>query len=232
MMNAVDMMHTGDPTDRRTSADVVFDRLHEEIATLKLLPGAKLSETETAKRFGVSRQPVREAFTRLGNLDLLHIRPQRATIVRGFSMGAITHARFVRLAVELEVIRHACRVWDDRRTELLQRNLDRQRQAIKTAQPVVFHALDREFHKLVCELAGFPLAVKTIEECQQKVDRLCMLGLGHDSEAGTLLEDHQKLAFALEKGSIDQATDVAREHLARLDETIAEVRRTHSEYFE
>ncbi|NNE48440.1 MAG: GntR family transcriptional regulator, partial [Rhodothermales bacterium] len=41
---------------------------------------------EVARCFGVSRQPVRNAFTKLGSEDLLLIRPQKATEVRGFSM--------------------------------------------------------------------------------------------------------------------------------------------------
>ena len=49
-------------------------------------PGAKLSEVEVARRIGVSRQPVREAFNRLATMDLLLIRPQKSTRVRGFSM--------------------------------------------------------------------------------------------------------------------------------------------------
>lgn len=52
--------------DRRTSVDVVFDHLYDEISSLNLLPGDKISEAEIAARFGVSRQPVRD-------LSLIHI---------------------------------------------------------------------------------------------------------------------------------------------------------------
>jgi DNA-binding GntR family transcriptional regulator len=218
--------------ERRTTTDVVFDTLHEEIASLKLLPGSKLSEAEVSRRFGVSRQPVRDAFNRLANLDLMLIRPQKASEVRGFSMNRIAHARFVRLAVELEVAWRACAVWDDRRAGIIERNLERQQQAIDADQLEAFHAHDQEFHKLICELGGCPTAVKTIEECKQKVDRLCMLSLGRGSEATTLLKDHQKLARALEEGSIAKSTSVIRQHMGRLDDTITEIQREHSEYFE
>ena len=87
------MLATADVLERRTTTDEVFDRLHEEIVTLELLPGTKLSEVEVARRFGVSRQPVRDAFNRLSNLDLLLIRPQKATEVRGFSIERIARAR-------------------------------------------------------------------------------------------------------------------------------------------
>lgn len=218
--------------DRRTTTDLVFETLHEEIVSLKLLPGAKLSEADVSRRFGVSRQPVRDAFNRLANLDLMLIRPQRASEVRGFSMERIAHARFVRLAIELEVIWNACAVWDDHRAGVLERSLDMQVQAIDSGQFETFHTLDQEFHKLICELGGCPLAAKTIQECKRKVDRLCMLGLGRREEAATLLKDHRKLTRALRKKSIEDSAAIVRQHLGRLDTTIAEIRRDHSEYFE
>ena len=226
------MLETAELLERRTTTDVVFDTLHENIVSLKLLPGTKLSEAEVARSFGVSRQPVRDAFNRLANLDLLVIRPQKATEVRGFSMERIAHARFVRLAVELEVVRRACALWDDRRAAILEHNLDQQQQAIDTGQPGTFHTLDQEFHKLICELGGCPMTIRTIEECKQKVDRLCVLGLEKEREAATLLEDHRILARALKSGSAEEATSIVRHHLSRLDDIISEIQRTHSEYFE
>jgi len=226
------MQEAADRFERRTTTDVVFDQLHEDIVSLKLLPGTKLSEVEVARRFGVSRQPVRDAFNRLDNLDLLLIRPQKATEVRGFSMSRIRHARFVRLAVELEVIRHACSVWDESYAEILEGNLDQQKQSIDSGQPETFHALDYQFHKLICELGGCPLAFETIEECKKKVDRLCMLSLGRENESITLLDDHRQLARSLRHGSVELATAIARKHLNRLDDTIADIHQMHAEYFE
>ena len=77
---------------RRTTTDAVYEKLHEEIVTLEILPGTKLSEAEVARRFGVSRQPVRNAFTKLGNDELLLLRPQKTTKVRGFSMDRVALA--------------------------------------------------------------------------------------------------------------------------------------------
>ena len=54
--------------ESKSTADEVFDKLYEDIVTLKILPGSKISETEVARRLGVSRQPTRDAFRRLHNL--------------------------------------------------------------------------------------------------------------------------------------------------------------------
>ncbi|MEO0679104.1 MAG: GntR family transcriptional regulator [Pseudomonadota bacterium] len=218
--------------ERRTTIDVVYDTLYEDIATLKLEPGTKLSEADIARRFGVSRQPVRDAFNRLESKQLLLIRPQRATVVRGFSMQQIAHARFVRLAVELEVLRAACAIWDEGRAAELRRSLDQQAVAVRDGDGAAFHALDYRFHKMICALGGHPLAFDTIEDCKRSVDRLCVLSLGRQDEAAALLRDHEDIAAALSAHDADEATRAARRHLARLDATIADIHETYDHFFE
>lgn len=217
---------------RATTTDVVFERLREEILSLTLRPGTKLSEVEVARRFGVSRQPVRDAFNRLGNLNLLLIRPQKATKVRGFSMEDVSHARFVRLSVEMEVIRRACAIWNNQRASALRQNIEQQRQAIEVGRQEDFHGLDNLFHKMICEFSGSPYALRTIQACKDKTERLCRLSLDREHEALILLEDHQRLAHALENGATDEAMAVVQLHLSRLDSVLEEIQRTHAEYFE
>ncbi|MDU9006795.1 GntR family transcriptional regulator [Sedimentitalea todarodis] len=217
---------------RRTTTDLVFDRLYKDILSLTLLPGTKLSEAEIARRFGVSRQPVRDAFNKLKSQDLLLIRPQKATEVRGFSMERIAHVRFVRLAVEMEVVRCACANWQPDHSEILAENLADQKKASELAQPDIFHRLDYDFHKRICELGGHRMAFETIQDCKQKTDRLCVLSLGRQSEIATLYQDHRDLAQALDARDADKAADVVRRHLGRLDDTITEIHLKHSEYFE
>lgn len=226
------MQTSSEPLIPRTTADLVFAKLHEEIVTLQLLPGTKISEAEVASRLGVSRQPVRDAFNRLNNLDLLLIRPQRATVVRGFSMENINNSRFVRRAVELEVVERACAVWDDASAAALEANLAQQRAAIAAEKIDQFHALDFDFHKLICELSGYPLAFEVIETSKRKVDRICMLSLGRYEEVSSVLADHEKIAAALKSGSVEDARVLTKKHLSRLDDTINGIHEANAEYFE
>lgn len=226
------MEHSIDPRRTRTTADLVFDKLQDEIITLKILPGTKISEAEVARRLGVSRQPVRDAFNRLDSLELLWVRPQRATVVRGFSMDGIENARFVRQAVELEVVAQACRVWDHSRAAKLAENTALQADAITAGQIERFHELDYKFHQMICRLSGNPLAFQVIEDCKRKMDRLCMLSLGKSEEVQTILEDHQRIQRALAARSIEDVRAATRSHLRRLDNTIREIHESHSEYFD
>ncbi|MEX0276946.1 MAG: GntR family transcriptional regulator [Ruegeria sp.] len=226
------MQSITDKIERRTTTDIVYENLYEAIVSLEILPGTKLSEADIAKKFDVSRQPVRDAFNRLEAQDLLLIRPQKATRVRSFSMERIGHARFVRLAVELEVVRAACDVWRPEFVSLLGENLEKQSAVVSRNEAEKFHQLDYDFHKLICDLSGNPLAFGTIQECKRKIDRLCVLSLGRESEADILVKDHIELAEALAEKNAEKATEAIRRHLGRIDKTIDEVHSKHAEYFE
>ena len=88
-----------------STASQVYDWLHRRVLRGELLPGARLSETEIAAKIGVSRQPVREAFIRLGSDGLAEIRPQRGTYISKISISAVLSARLIREAVEADLAR-------------------------------------------------------------------------------------------------------------------------------
>ena len=118
---------------RRTSADDVFERLRSDIVNLRLAPGSKLSEVEVAKQSDVSRQPVREAFIRLNNMNLVEVRPQKATLVRKISVREILNTRFIRTAIEVEVVRKACQAAEDEDLARIASNLKAQKRAETSA---------------------------------------------------------------------------------------------------
>lgn len=221
-----------DTAERATSTDQIFDALYDRIVSLDLLPGTKLSESEVAKSFGFSRQPVREAFTRLANLNLLLIRPQRATIVRPFSRDLIANARFIRGAIEIEIIRQVAAERDKSVDARLKQSLKAQRDAVAAGDTAAFHSLDYEFHRLLCLAAKRPSAFELIAANKAQVDRLCMLSLTSTEAMEDLIADHIELVEALMAGDADTAETVLRRHLSRLDPIIDAIYTTHSGYFE
>ena len=88
-----------------TIASRIVAALREEIVTLKLKPGDAISESDIAARYGISRQPAREAFIRLAQQGLLLIRPKRATVVKKISADGVRQSRFIRESIEVEIVR-------------------------------------------------------------------------------------------------------------------------------
>lgn len=217
--------------DRRTSVDDIFEYLHDEILTLRLRPGDKISEAEIAARFGVSRQPVRDAFSRLANLDLLLIRPQRATEVMRFSIREIEKSRFVRSSIEKEVLRRAAQLCDETGAARLDACLTQQEDVVRAGDLEKFGKLDYAFHEILCEIAKVDFAFDVILAEKSKVDRLCRLGLSKEARMLDLLADHMAIAEAVKAHDAEQAVEAGVVHLSRLDETIQHISQTSINYF-
>jgi DNA-binding GntR family transcriptional regulator len=62
-------------------AVAIYETLRDEILSLILEPSELVDESSLAKRFGVSRSPVREAMVRLVSESLLQTLPNKGTIV-------------------------------------------------------------------------------------------------------------------------------------------------------
>jgi len=216
---------------RRTSVDDIFAYLYEEISALRLRPGDKISEADIATKFGVSRQPVRDAFNRLATLDLLLIRPQRATEVKRFSMREIIKSRFVRLSVEKEVLNRAAALCDDTGAQQLKSALDDQERSVQSHDIDRFNAQDYEFHKLICQIAQAEFAFDVILAEKSKVDRLCTLSLSKGDRMPELVDDHRAIATAIWSHKADAAIQAGVHHLSRLDETINHISETNANYF-
>ncbi len=218
--------------DRRTSVDEIFEHLYDEISSLRLRPGDKISEADIAAQFNVSRQPVRDAFSRLENLDLLLIRPQRATEVKRFSSREIEKSRFVRAAVETEVLRRAAKLCSPSDAALLDECLADQRKVIAENNYQKFGVQDYLFHKALCRIAGVDMAFEVISHEKAKVDRLCMLGLSKEDRMPLLLADHEAIAQAIKDGDAEAAVAAGMLHLSRLDATIEAIATSNENYFE
>jgi DNA-binding GntR family transcriptional regulator len=226
------MYALGNEFGRRTTVDEVFDRLHADIVTLKLEPGTRMSEVEVAGQFNISRQPVREAFIRLSNMRLLEIRPQKATLVRKISQSHILNSRFIRTAVEVEVVRRACASKADLDVVSFNDNLARQKQSVANMNVDEFHDLDYAFHRLICRAGDAEFAFDTIASNKAHVDRLCMIQLSSQPALNEVREDHAEIYDLLKKRDEAGTIKLIRHHLSRLDQTLNAARDSHSDYFE
>lgn len=217
---------------RRSTADVIFQQLRDEIMALDILPGTKLSEAEVAEKFGVSRQPVREALNLLSSENLVEIQPQKATRVGRFSLQRIEAARFARRALEIELIREACSNWSEVYRPGFERCLHAQSRAVADHDSAAFHGLDEDFHRLLAEAACAPFAFEQIKGYKAHVDRICVLSLKNVAEIGVLVDDHRAVFEAVASGDVIAADSAMRLHLSRIEKTIEVVRQSNAGYFD
>src|SRR5260370_23415309 len=68
-------------TKTTTLAETIRQNLADDILRGVYPPGARLDESGLAKRFNLSRTPVREALRQLTSAGLVEVRPRRGVIV-------------------------------------------------------------------------------------------------------------------------------------------------------
>jgi len=83
-----------------TIASQVYRSLREQILEMAFRPGEKLSETQLAEKYHVSRAPVRDAIRMLAQEGLVEVKPQVGTIVSAVSPADAINICQVRLLLE------------------------------------------------------------------------------------------------------------------------------------
>lgn len=193
----------------------VYRALRSQIIRGKLLPGTRLSESECAQRFNVSRQPVREAFIKLSEAGLVEVRPQRGTLVRKISESAVLEARFVREAIEADVVKRLIEVGSTTVVSELRSQLQLQLEAAQDSTPDRFLALDELFHRTLAEAAGVPHAWKVVEEIKAQMDRVRYLSFIH-MPVSKLVAQHTRIVDAIAHEEPLMAERAMRAHLREI----------------
>lgn len=204
--------------------------LHERIVRAELMPGARISESEIARAFSTSRQPVREAFIKLAGEGLIEVRPQRGTLVRKISMAAVLDARFVREAIEADIVKLVAERRDTAVAAGLRGQIERQRE-VPAGDPDRFMKLDDLFHRTLAEAAGKSYAWNVIEDMKAQMDRVRYLSFIH-FPIPTLIAQHEAVVDGIDRGEPDAAERAMREHLREILKALPAIAEVRPEFFE
>lgn len=218
-------------TNTETMAMRVVTALRDDIVTMSMKPGDVISESDIAKRYGVSRQPVREAFIRLAQQGLLLIRPKRATVVKKISPDGVRQSRFIRESIEVEIIRRVAAHPGTEAAEVLEKLIADQEAASAANDSRRFHKLDELFHRTLARLAGVEYAWQLIDDHKMQLDRVRYLTLGVSSSQRAIAE-HKQIAAAVAKGDVVGAEAAMRAHLARAEVLLSQTIEDFPDYFE
>lgn len=190
--------------------------LRQSIIEMRLKPGEALSEKDIARRYGVSRQPVREAFIKLAEAGLLQILPSRGSFVVKISMREVLNARFVREAIECAIVRSAAELIDAPGLERLEALVAEQKRVADRLDIQHFYALDEAFHRAIADCVECDYAMRVVEGARAQTDRVRFLSLPEASPIPLLISQHEAIIAALRDGNPDAAESAMREHLREI----------------
>jgi DNA-binding GntR family transcriptional regulator len=128
--------------------ELAYMHLEELMVTLKLKPGAVVSEGELSVLTGIGRTPIREALQRLARERLVSILPRRGIIVTEVNVKSQLRLLEVRRELERLISRSAARRATGEERERLRGLAAQFMKSAKANDDVTFMRTDREFNTL------------------------------------------------------------------------------------
>ncbi len=197
----------------RSTAQAIFELLRTDIVLGTLKPLEPIREAELVERLGVSRTPVREALLRLANLGLIDIFPQSGTRVAPVRLEKVRAAQMIREAVEVEVVRRACRSATASAISALAHLIDDQVIAAKRNDLRRLFELDEDFHRAIHQAAGLASVADELEDLKVHLNRLRFVSVNWPRGAEHITGEHRKILAAIEERDEDAAAAAMTTHL-------------------
>lgn len=195
--------------------------LRARIIRNDLKPAGSISETDLAKTYNVSRQPVREALITLVNEGLVEIRPQRGTFVRRIDLESVLNGRFVREAVEADIIASVAKNPSVALITDLRAQLKLQRKC-KKGSAKNFIELDEHFHHTLADAAGMRNVWNFLQSTKLQMDRVRFITF-EEFPTQTLTQQHELIVDCIEAASPARAQTAMRKHLREILKVLPEL---------
>lgn len=193
------------PWPRRTRAEELRLQLADDIVRGILAPGAALDEIEVARRFNVSRTPVREALRMLAASGLVEVRAHRGAVV-----ARPTHEDLIGMFEVMAELESLCAGYAAERMTAPERHTmadehEKLRVLIQSGDPQRFHEVNEAFHATIYSgahnqyLAELTLTtrarVRPFRRAQFRIGgRLAKSHLEHDRVVQAILRGERTLA--------------------------------------
>ena len=192
----------------------VADQIEGAIRDGRLALGQRLVEADWAKRLGVARTTVREAFQRLEVEGLLCSERHRGYMVRSLTRAEVRSICEVRQALDSLASRLAAPAFHADSAEL-DWVMERLETARARADLTSFSELNREFHGLIRRRSGNTVITRMLNSLQKSVYHYQYRLLVQGNAVFDSQEDHREIYRALRAGDGDAAALAMSRHVER-----------------
>ncbi|HUG79588.1 MAG TPA: GntR family transcriptional regulator [Burkholderiales bacterium] len=196
-------------------ADAVYVALRQAILDLRLKPGTPLNVPELARRFNVSRSPVREAVQQLRSEGLAEERPWKGSVVVSLGFEDAMDVHDMRGALEGLAARRAALRADPADVAAMRAVLDEQALAVEALDAQAYAATNQEFHRAISRISSTHHLARTLSHlyglAQVAIQRAAFTP-GHIEKG---YAEHVAILDAVRRRDADGAEAQMRAHFAR-----------------
>ena len=204
-------------TERQTLSEQVFNELKDTIISGDLAQGAKITEDELAKKYGISRGPLREALRRLESIRLLIRIPHAGMRVVTLTPEIMGEIYTVREALEGMSARLAAEHMSDAEVQSLADLLDNHQQTIDKSKGKEYFQRegDRDFHFRIAQASNNQWLIDLLSSELYQLLRMCRQRSSKTPERPEqALKEHKHIVEAIAMRDAELAELLMRRHIS------------------
>lgn len=174
------------------SSQKIYEKLRKKILEFEIYPGTRITETELAADFNVSRTPVRAALQRLAVEGHIIIQPKQGCFVRAVDIEKISQYYDVRVHLEAAAVELACENMGDDELSALEEiwNPARAKKAVNMDE---IKSLEEAFHIEIAAASGNPVLLDYLEDVNNHIRILRRLGFPDRKSVLETFVEHYEL---------------------------------------
>ncbi len=227
-LSALPLARDTDPTGASTavSTSEVYQRLKEMILSFELYPGSRVTETELADYFGVSRTPVREALLRLEHEGHISSRSKQGCFIRQIDIDELSEYYRVRMALEVAAVEDACSHMPDSELERLMAQWD-PANLPEGLSPPSMEENDESFHIALAAGSRNGILVKYLQDINDHIRVIRRVDFNEPERLRRTYQEHYDIASCILNREVTKARNLMKRHIQRSEDFAKTLTLTH-----
>jgi DNA-binding GntR family transcriptional regulator len=204
------------------SIDRIYSELRQQIVNRFIPPGTKLSENLLAKRWNVSRTPIREVLRRMESEGLVTSSRYKGFVVNSISIGDIDQIYTIKTSLEGLAGRLAAPIIskDPEKIKTIER-LCREMEAFSRKGDVEgYSKKNLEFHVLIWHWCGNPWLTRILDNLSSQLNRFIVNALHVPHRMGRSVKEHRKVIGEFRRGNAKAVEKALGSHFTKASEDL------------
>ena len=200
-------------TKKNTRTEILLSEIEKLIVNGSMVPGQRLDEMVLAKKYGVSRTPVREAIRALTAIGLVQNAGKQGSQVAKLSISML-----IEMFELMAVLEGMCAQLAARRAtknELLEMQKTHQllEKTFEKGTHKEFYNVNLQFHDLLYNASHTQYLAEETLRLRRRLSPYRMRVTFQPGRMNSTLEEHNKILIAIKKGESELAKNEAISHL-------------------
>ena len=201
--------------DQKPNPQEIYSTLREMIIALRVAPGSRVTESQLADYFSVSRTPIRAALQRLENEGFLTIKSKQGCFIRSIDMLEISQYYDVRVALENQALDEISKLSDHSALAELAEQWNPDKLLFGLEINDALKEAEENFHLELAKLSRNKVLIQYLADVNDHIRAMRRLGWPNSKSVTDTYEEHYRICQLLMAGDLVEAQAEMTNHIRK-----------------